>query len=106
MQFPVEEIKMNFKKGVFAIFLALVFGIFPGGGTGIGVKSHVIAGEGKGLVEGFRKVAPAVGALYSRSMGGDLTFKCTVTAVKKQEQATIFLTAYHCVSKDVAHLIT
>lgn len=58
------------------------------------------------LVESFRAVSPAVGALYSRNMGGDLTFKCTVTAVDKQNGSTVFLTAYHCVSKDVAHLIT
>ena len=79
--------------------LILILSLLISGGI-----PHVLRAEG--LIEGFRAVAPAVGALYSRNIGGDLTFTCTVTAIEKEEKVTLFLTAYHCVKQDVAYLIT
>jgi S1-C subfamily serine protease len=62
--------------------------------------------SGEELVELFKRVSPAVGALYAQEQGGNLSFNCTVTIVEKTERTTILITAYHCATKDVAYAVT
>ncbi len=57
------------------------------------------------LIETFARLAQSVGALYSLEDDGDLSFLCSATAVGKEGQATVILTAYHCVRKGVSYLI-
>lgn len=58
------------------------------------------------LPEAFRKLSPSVGALYVQETSGNLQYNCTVTAVGRYEKATVVLTAFHCVEKGQAYLVT
>lgn len=58
------------------------------------------------LIELFSLTSPAVGALYTQSSSGDLSFTCTVTVIRKSKGKTILLTAGHCVNRDVAYMVT
>ncbi len=58
------------------------------------------------LVELFRRISPAVGALYAQNQQGSLEFNCTVTATDKIGDATALITASHCVTKGVSYLVT
>ena len=57
------------------------------------------------LIETFARLSESVGALYSLEDDGDLSFLCSATAVGKEGDATVILTAYHCVRKGVSYLI-
>ena len=48
---------------------------------------------------------PSVGALYALQDDGDMAFLCTATAVDREGDATVILTAYHCIRKGVSYLI-
>lgn len=58
------------------------------------------------LVETFRRISPAVGALYAQTENGSLAFNCTVTATEKFGQATAIITAKHCVTRGTSYLVT
>jgi len=66
----------------------------------------VSASAGESLVPLLAEIAPSVGALYIQRNDGSLDFSCTVTAVDKHDAEVVLLTAHHCVSKDVAYLIS
>ncbi len=54
----------------------------------------------------FAKVNKSVGALYKMEAEGDMSFLCSVTAIGKHEGATVFLTAFHCVTRGVSYRVT
>jgi S1-C subfamily serine protease len=58
------------------------------------------------LVEVFAGIKPSVAALYAQKHDGSLQFLCSTTAVEKQEKRVLLLTAFHCVDKDVAYLVS
>ena len=51
------------------------------------------------VIETFARIKPSVGALYALQSDGDLDFLCSATAVGREGDATIVLTAYHCVRR-------
>ena len=57
------------------------------------------------LIETFARLSESVGALYALEEDGDLAFLCSATAVDREGEATVILTAYHCVRKGVSYLI-
>lgn len=65
-----------------------------------------VATELDDLVSIFNEISPAVGALYAQSSDGSLRFNCTVTAVGRDEQSVILITAFHCLTKDVAYMVS
>lgn len=67
-------------------------------------NSSVRAAEAN-LIETFAQLSASVGALYALENDGDMAFLCSATAVGKEGNATVILTAYHCVRKGVAYLI-
>lgn len=58
------------------------------------------------LTELFKQFSPSVGALYAQSGNGSLSFNCTITAVERTPEYVVLLSAWHCVSKDTAYLVT
>ena len=64
-----------------------------------------LAHDDGGLIDTFAKLKPSVGALYALEDDGDMRFLCTATAVDREGDATVLLTAYHCVRKGVSYLI-
>lgn len=58
------------------------------------------------LTDIFAKVSPSVGALYKRSGNGSIEFLCSITAVDHRNGETVVLSARHCVSKDVAFMVS
>lgn len=87
--------KNRFLISIFTAFLA----VFLWSGNAIGKT------ERENLIETFANVSQSVGALYSLSSGGDLTFLCSATAIDRQYGKTVILTANHCVRKGVSYLI-
>lgn len=58
------------------------------------------------LVAAFQRISPSIGALYSQSEDGTLRFNCTVTVVEKNAARSVLVTAYHCMRKDIAYMVT
>lgn len=58
------------------------------------------------LTDIFAKVSPSVGALYKRTSNGSIEFLCSITAVDHRAGETVVLSARHCVSKDVAFMVS
>ena len=54
----------------------------------------------------FQHISPSVGALYAHSSGGDLNYLCSATAIGREGKMTVVLTAWHCVKKDVAYMVS
>jgi len=67
--------------------------------------AHATETERQGIIAAFAKVAPSVGALYAQEEDGDIKFLCTATAVSREQDKTVVLTAHHCLRKGVAYLI-
>lgn len=61
--------------------------------------------ERQSIINLFKTVTPAVGALYAQEEKGDMIFLCSATAVARQDGQTVVLTAHHCLRKGVAYLI-
>lgn len=57
------------------------------------------------LVSTFAQIRPSVGALYAQTGGGDMKFLCSATAVAREGEDTVVMTAYHCMEKGVSYLI-
>ncbi len=74
------------------------------GGSGATFAQDNDANRGV-LIDTFATLKPSVGALYALEARGDLEFLCSATAVGREGDATIILTAYHCVQKGVSYLI-
>lgn len=62
--------------------------------------------EQRSLEDVFQKVSPAVAALYAQKSDGSLQFLCSITATEKTPKRTLMLTAFHCVEKDVAYMVS
>ncbi|MFQ5421033.1 MAG: trypsin-like peptidase domain-containing protein, partial [Anaerolineae bacterium] len=58
------------------------------------------------LVESFRRLSSAVGALYVQTNDGDMKFNCTVTVIGHEEERTTLITAAHCVSRGETYMIS
>lgn len=66
----------------------------------------VSASERDDIKAAFARLNPSVAALYSLSEGGDIKFLCTATAVDREEDALVLLTAFHCVRRGVSYLVS
>jgi hypothetical protein len=62
--------------------------------------------ERETLIETFARLSASVGALYALEQGGTMRFLCSATAVAREDNKTVILTAGHCVQKGVSYLIT
>lgn len=69
-------------------------------------SARAISSTQESLVQLFKWLSPAVGALYVQDLEGDLKYNCTVTAIGKEKGDVIVITAYHCVEKGQAYLVT
>ncbi len=96
--------------GIAVIAVVFIFMLRPSpiiaGPGNTGLLPGPSSGKDGSLIELFSYVSPSVGALYTQSSGGDLSFTCTVTVIEKPKGKTIFLTAGHCVNRDVAYMVT
>jgi len=80
---------------ILAAFLVAMFGMTqPSAGS-----------EHQSLIKTFAEISGAVGALYALEDDGDMAFLCSATAVGREGDATVILTAFHCVRKGVSYLI-
>jgi S1-C subfamily serine protease len=68
-------------------------------------SSQATESERQEIIAAFAKVGPSVGALYAQEEGGDVKFLCSATAVAREGDKTVVLTAHHCLRKGVAYLI-
>ena len=83
-------------RAVLGMLLAATLAIMP-----------VTSFADENAIKALARISPAVGALYSQTMTGDLNFNCTVTAVDRTKEGwTVLLTAFHCVRKGTAYLVT
>jgi len=62
--------------------------------------------QAESLQKVFAGISPSVAALYAQTADGSLRFLCSTTAVEKQETRVLLLTAFHCVDKDVAYMVS
>ena len=88
---------MLFTRLVWIFFLAFLIGFT----TSFGAK----AGERENIISAIESIAPSVGALYSQEENGDIKFLCSATAVGREDDKTVILTANHCLRKGVSYLI-
>ncbi len=61
--------------------------------------------EREAIIGTVARVSQSVGALYAQQEGGDIRFLCSATAVAREGDATVILTAKHCLEKGVSYLI-
>jgi S1-C subfamily serine protease len=80
------------RKVLTALFASLLFIALP-------VKAE-------SLQKVFAGISPSIAALYAQKHDGSLQFLCSTTAVEKQAKRVLLLTAFHCVDKDVAYLVS
>ncbi len=63
------------------------------------------ASERDDIKQAYARLAPSVAALYSLSDGGNISFLCSATAVDREGDSLVLLTAYHCVKRGVSYLV-
>jgi S1-C subfamily serine protease len=80
------------RKVLTALFASLLFLALPA--------------KAESLQKVFAGISPSIAALYAQKHDGSLQFLCSTTAVEKQAKRVLLLTAFHCVDKDVAYLVS